>query len=460
MYELRDYQKEGSDKCLNYLASKSKKGAIASFATGAGKSLIIANVVKEFGEPVLCLQPSKELLQQNLEKAQQMSIRNIGVYSASMKQKELSSNLTYATLGSVKKQVKELKALGVRTLVIDECHFKFSESAGSEFQTFLKAFQPEKVLGFTATPFKLTNGHQLGSKIQMLNRIRGKVFHDIIHVTQNGDMVDRGWWTPLEYEVHEFDDSGLILNTTGSDYTEDSIKASLTAQGVNNNVYLRVKKLRKQGVKNCLVFVDSIETAKKLAEVVPDSACVHSKTSDKERTSIIQKFKSGELFCVFNVNLLTTGFDFPALESIIIARPTNSLVLYSQMVGRVVRKFDGKESALVIDFCGNFGRFGGVEDFEILDFPNYGWGVFCGEKLMTGVYLEHQAITRSDLGGKKSFKDAELTFGKHQGKKISQLLRMDPGYLKYLLENLDTDTPYKVELLHSIRSVINYSTIS
>jgi DNA repair protein RadD len=461
MFELRKYQRAGTDKCLEYLGSSYDKGVCASFATAAGKSLVIAQTALEWGEPAICLQPSKELLEQNLQKAKDLGIENLGVYSASLGMKELSGNLTYATLGSVKGEAKALKKMGVSTLYIDECHYKFSEKSGGEFKEFLKILQPKKIIGFTATPFKLQQS-MLGSKLTMLNKLKGKFIHDIIHVTQNHEMVSGSWWTPIEYEVHEFDESGLILNTTGSEFTEDSVKAALHAQGVNNNTYLRIKKLRRDGVKSILVFVESVEVAEKMASHVENSAALSAKTSSKERTRIVKEFKSGELNVLINVGILTTGFDYPDLECVILSKPTNSLALYGQIVGRGVRR-GNKEKFLFIDFCGNYGRFGPVEEHEILNFPGYGWGLFSGEKLLTGVALDYISVTRSDLGGGKwgGLVDCEVWFGKYAGHKVSDIFKKgDVGYLRYLFENVEPTSPDRVELKKSVSSYIKMLAVS
>lgn len=119
MYDLRPYQKAASDAGVKHLLGRSTKPGVIVVCTGGGKSLIISDIVKRLNAPTLVLQPSKEILEQNYNKAISFGMSPT-IYSASCGVKELS-NLTFATLKSVKKDVKKLKEIGIKYLLIDEC---------------------------------------------------------------------------------------------------------------------------------------------------------------------------------------------------------------------------------------------------------------------------------------------------------------------------------------------------
>ena len=115
---------------------------------------------------------------------------------------------------------------------------------------------------------------------------------------------------------------------------------------------------------------------------------VSGETPKKERERILNDFKSGEIKIVTNVGVLTTGFDFPELETIVLARPTMSLALYYQMVGRAIRPHPNKQSGWVVDLCQTYKRFGKVESLELKEERPGIWAVFSGKKQLTNKYYE------------------------------------------------------------------------
>lgn len=444
--KLREYQNKAVQDGLRYLSGSSSAPVLEVLPTAAGKSLIIGEIARLSGKKCIILQPSIELLKQNTNKAISLGCEGVAVYSAGVGMKDFGDVLTYATLGSIKKDVDTLVALGVDTLLIDEAHYKFDEKKGSEFRKFVDKLKPKKVIGFTATPYKLVNS-RAGSRLVFLNRLYPKYFKDIIHVTQIQELVDKGYWSKIKYKVHEFDDSGLLLNTTGSDFTDGSVKEALEGQGINNNIYLEVMDLLDAGVNGILVFVDSVETAEKMVEYTPNSACVSSNTPNKERALLTEAFVSGEIKVMYNYGIYSTGFDYPELKCVILGRPTNSMSLYAQKAGRGVRIHKDKEHFLLIDFCGNVQRFGKIENQVIQDLPGFGWGVFADGFLRTSVFLSLPPVSIEDLQNEKpNIGDYTLTFGKHSGKKVSELVKRDAWYLTYILENFEFHTPDRREM--------------
>ena len=102
---------------------------------------------------------------------------------------------------------------------------------------------------------------------------------------------------------------------------------------------------------------------------------------------ILRKFKAGEIPVVANVGVLTTGFDYPELDTVVMARPTMSLALYYQIVGRCIRPHPSKEAAWFIDLCGNVKRFGEVKDLRLVDGGNGKWAVWSKGRQLTNVYF-------------------------------------------------------------------------
>ena len=127
--------------------------------------------------------------------------------------------------------------------------------------------------------------------------------------------------------------------------------------------------------KNLLIFCSLIEEAVDVQKRIPGSAILTGETKKEERERILSKFKNGSIKCLINVGVLTTGFDYPALEAVLMARSTMSLSLYYQIVGRVMRIFtyaDGtKKKGWFIDMGGNINFFGKIETMRIVDNDGY-----------------------------------------------------------------------------------------
>lgn len=440
-YELRDNQKAAVKACEEFLLQDKPKPAVVVAPTGYGKSILIGAVANLCETSVIVLQPSVELLKQNLEKYE--SYGNFAsVYSASAGQKEIG-HVTFATIGSVKDLGKTFQERGVKVLLVDECHASYPPEEGSMFRKFIDDLKPTHIIGFTATPFRLKTYGDLRNNWTQLNMLtsgRPTVFKDIIHVTQIQELVRDKFWAKLNYEMWDFDTSSLRLNSTGAEYTEQSVQRAIIEQGVNENVFKRCKKLIEEG-KNALVFMDSVENAKILAEQLGEkAACVDGTMKKKDRTKIIEDFKNNKIQIVTNQIVLGIGFDKPDLQTVIMARPTNSLALLYQIFGRGVRnpEYPNLKECLIIDFCNNVKRFGKIEDLRVVNKEGYGWGVFNNTHLLTGTPMGAE-MTIEQLDEvieleKENLNDFKLTFGAHKGKRLSEV---PESYRVWLVKNLD-----------------------
>lgn len=449
--KLRDFQKESIDRSIEYLESDNTKPQMIVLPTAAGKSYCIAGIAEYHRGPVLVLQPSIDLLNQNYGKYTQDYGLDATIYSASAGIKELS-DVTFATLGSVKKEVLELKKMQNLLVLIDECHFKFSEKPRSEFRTFMDKLKPKKVIGLTATPFKTAIGRKgIPSSIKCLNNLYPSFFRGIIHITQISELVEQNYWCESKDELWNFDGEELALNTTGSDFTEESIRKFQQVNGTNNKVYLRlVSMFTRAERKNALVFLDSLEACKKMKVALEKRlgirvGVVDSNTKSSERKQLVGDFKSGEIKIMLNHGIFTTGFDYPGLEAIIMGYPTASLSLLYQMYGRGVRIMAGKKDFLFSDFCGNINRLGHPRTLRIVNHPEIGWQVFSGGDLKTSFpQFDFIRITEEDIKMKlpePGIEDFTFTFGKHKNQKFSWVVKRDPGYLAWIVEKQEMDYP-------------------
>lgn len=458
---LRDYQQEAKNAALAYINDPHKKtpGVIVA-PTASGKSWIIAGIATEYTDPILVLQPSIELLEQNYEKFTMMG-GEASIFSAGAGSKEIG-HVTYATLGSIKNHAHLFRQAGVKLVLIDECHDGYKPDKGSMFRNFMEVLKPKKVIGLTATPFRLKNNAQ-GSRLVLLNRMRPGYFKHFIHITQIQDIVNRGYWCPSVDETWEMEEDMLKFNSTGSEFTEDSIKAYVEANGINNMIYLRILDAIFEGRKHILVFVDSAQSCQTFVDHLEKvkgitSTYLTSKTKKKERKAIISGFKAGDIEVVFNFNILTTGFDFPELDCIIMGRPTNSLAIFYQIYGRGTRVHDDKEDFLFVDYGGNFKRLGHPKELILENYPEHGWAIFAGDRLVTGAVLGTEPITKYDIDNgpgpdvKEAVEETFFKYGKFQGQKAIVVARIRPSYITWFCDNVDTSEVFKSKL----RAVLKY----
>lgn len=431
--ELRENQKEpvrkGVEMLKNSLVKSNKvPNSLIVAPTAFGKSIVIAHIANQLDNKTVVLQPSKELLEQNYNKLLSLG-GEASIFSASMKQKEFGQ-VTYATIGSIVNEGAMFKSLGYKHLIVDEAHL-YPRSSGSMFGRFMSSSGITSVLGLTATPFRLqtiSDGFKNRSRLTMLTkRTNERAFYkDILHVTQIKEMVDNNYWATLLYEAYDADVSSLQLNTTGSDYTEESLNAFFELNDIEEVIYRKIEEIR-DSRKSVIVFVPSVEKAIEMSLSIDGAFYIHGGMNKKDREEVVKKFKSGEIQFIFNVNVLSVGFDDPTVDAIICARPTSSLAWFYQAMGRGTRIHPLKENCLLIDLAGNVQKFGKLEDLTIKKFDGE-WNLFGTNNFqLTGVFLD----TIDSLLVKN---DPIINFGTHfNGKKLSQVPK---SYMRWCLENM------------------------
>ena len=335
MIELRQNQVEPVRKAIEFFQQDKPKPSLIVLPTAWGKSILTAFVAKECNDKLIVLQPSKELLEQNYLKYCTLCNdfgSEAGIYSASFGRKEIMP-ITYATIGSIKNIGAKFKALGFTKMLIDEAHL-YPREADSMLGRFLSDSGITHVLGITATPVKLqTNFSREGdtfSKLVMLTSRskKGNFFKDIIHVGQVSEMVQLGYWSRLQYQTAEFDDSLLVFNSSKSEYTEDSVQRAYDANGGNNGIIQALDRHPER--KHILAFAPSVEDAKSLSRQYPNSAVIYGDMDKRERADIISRFRQGQIRVIFNVRVLSNGFDYTGLCLPCLCRGLCNQCLYSQ----------------------------------------------------------------------------------------------------------------------------------
>lgn len=175
-------------------------------------------------------------------------------------------------------------------------------------------------------------------------------------------------------------------NSTGADFDDASLAAYLDEIKFQESLVKVVRRLSEIR-KSIVVFTRFVKEAEHLASQVESCEIVTAETPAKERDRLINDWKDGKIKTLANVGILTTGVDYPELETVVLARPTKSLALYYQMLGRTIRTHPNKKDAWCVDMTDNLSFFGKVEDFHIG--PNHKglWELKSGNKTLTNVYL-------------------------------------------------------------------------
>lgn len=343
----------------------------------SGKSVMIALYLeKQLRDWPQCrfmmVTHQQELIEQNYEKL--VSIWpdvNAGIYSAGIGRKDTGNAILFAGIQSCYDKADELGEFDV--IMVDEAHM-IPKKGNGMYRRFIEDMKQKnpllKIVGFTATPYRLDGG--------LLYEGKDKLFDGICYDIPVKLMLERGYITPLVTPDRAL--SGMVdastVNIRNGDYVQYQLE-----EAVNEPELIRqaVKEIVTFGEQrnSWLLFAAGIGHAEAIAEEVRQygitCAVVTGKTGKQERREILKQFKAGVIQCLVNVNVLTTGFDAPNIDLIAMLRPTQSTALYIQMLGRGVRLADGKHDCLVLDFAGN------ILEHGPFDSPDIGKGKIKGD---------------------------------------------------------------------------------
>lgn len=359
-FVLRDYQNQAVEASLAHFRS-SDDPAVIVLPTGAGKSLVIAELSRLAKGRVICLAHVKELVEQNHAKFLATG-SSAGIFSAGLSQKTSSAKTTFASIQSISASLSVFDE-PVSLIIIDECHRVSMEESGQYSKTIehFKTLNPKvKILGLTATPYRLGSGwiyhrHYHGYTRQCTDSI----FKKCIFELPLQHMVKKGYLTPpIHYDaaIAHYDFSLLTESLDGEQNTDDIALNELIHKHprVTKAVAEQILQLSqdRQGV---MIFAATIDHAKEIASYLPEeqTALITGKTKIKQRDALIANFKAREIKFLVNVSVLTTGFDAPHVDVIAILRPTQSISLFQQIVGRGLRLSPGKKDCLILDYTNN-----------------------------------------------------------------------------------------------------------
>ena len=385
--QLRPYQQAAVDAVYEHLRSKETNPCVV-LPTGTGKSLVLAQIAKDSVEKwngrVLLLAHVKELLEQNADKIRKLCPElKIGIYSAGLRSRDTTEQVIVAGIQSVYNKACELDAFDL--VIVDEAHLISSEGDGM-YRTFLadmKVINPHvRVIGLTATPFRLKGG--LICKPE-------NILNEICYEAGLKEMIQQGYLSPLISRAGRAEANLANLHIRGGEFISDEVAAAMDNDALVTSACREIVELTRDR-KSVLIFTASVDHCKHVAEKIQafsgkECAIVTGDTSPAERAEIIARFKGefipADLFgtpkpplkFLANVNVLTTGFDAPNTDCVVMLRPTNSPGLLIQCAGRGTRLSPetGKSSCLFLDYGGNILRHGPLDMIKVKE-PGSGKG--------------------------------------------------------------------------------------
>lgn len=321
--KLRDYQEEVIDKI-----DKLQPGSyLIQMATGLGKTATFANI-KRKGR-VLVLAHREELVTQPIKYYD----CPIGVEMANRKSN--NEPVVIASVQSLLHRLDKFKSDEFDMIITDEAH----HAAAKSYKTIYKYFKPRLHLGFTATPNR-------GDNVRL-----DDVYEDIIFERDIKWAIKNGYLCDIEcLRVNIGYDISKVAKRMG-DFAVGELEEALNTEVLNKAIG---EVYNKHAKGQTLIFATSVQHAQDIAKEIPGAVAVTADT--KNRSELIEKFTNREIPCLVNCMIFTEGTDMPLVETVIIARPTSNSALYTQMVGRGLRLYPGKEKLRLIDLVGTTGR--------------------------------------------------------------------------------------------------------
>lgn len=363
--KLRPYQQAAIDAVYAHLATSEANPCVV-IPTGGGKTPVIATIcrdtVTQWGGRVLILAHVKELLEQSVDKLRTICPGiPVGIYSAGLKRRDTDEPVLVAGIQSVYRRPYDLGRFDL--ILVDEAHLIPPDGEGM-YLTFLQAMRvvnPQvRVIGLTATPFRLKDGPICAP---------GNILEQVCFEVGVKELIRDGYLSPLISKAGTVKVDTSRLHIRGGEFIADEVEALMDDEALVQAATSEIAELTRHRAAT-LIFCAGVQHARHVAAVLCERhgiaiEVVTGETPTAERDRIIAAFKTGELRYLANVNVLTTGFDAPQVDCVVLMRPTLSAGLYYQMVGRGFRLAPGKDDCLVLDYGGNVLRHGPVDQLAL-----------------------------------------------------------------------------------------------
>lgn len=339
--------------------------------TGGGKSLIGAQICLDevaFGR-VLMLTHIKELVEQNESELRGLAPElDIGVYCSGLKRWEWNADIVIASVQSIYKKLDELDSITL--IVIDECH-RITPVGGKMYRAVLEHFPGIPVIGMTATPFRTGTGYLapvpndqgvIGPKTDNM------IFDQIAYSIEYETLVAEGHLVPFAKLGSELAYSDEGLHMKAGEFIQAELDTLVDDNAKTKAIIAQIVQRAEERWALLIIAINvrhAYVMQRFFAEHGWAASVVHGNLSAAERDEATVAFLSGLYRVEISVGIRTTGFNYPALDCVVLCRPIGSPVLYIQCGGRGTRTAPGKVDCLLLDYGGNIARFGGFGKIEV-----------------------------------------------------------------------------------------------
>lgn len=370
MKTLRPYQQEVLDS-LKVKLKETDYPLLVNASVGAGKSLIIAEllrIIERAGWRALCLTMNSTLIRQNADTYISQG-GHAGIFCASLGLKNTEEPIIFASPLSVRGNIKKsgiLSKIPFNLIVVDECH---NINVNDRSTTYMRIFNHYSYLsqllghklrfvGLTGTPYRGKGYTIVGEEM---------FFKEEVCAITAEWLIDHAYLTQPIWGYHDknlqYDFQKLKVNSLGKFNANELDEVIHKTPRLTGMIMQEVKEIVKDRV-GAFIFASSVKHCQECAEWLPpdETAVITGDTPDKLREHYIAQARAGLIKYLVNVNVLCTGVDVPAFDTVVFVRPTESLVLYMQCLGRGLRLSDGKTDCLILDYAGNLDRHGDIDN--------------------------------------------------------------------------------------------------
>lgn len=347
MLELREYQSAAIQNLRSCLRRNIQR-LILQAPTGSGKTLIAAAIIRSGvakGSRVLFLAPRRELIYQCSNKLRLAQVMHGKLMAGEIMSDARVQVASIPTLYHRALRTRNIPLPPADLVIVDEAHLSTAKMARS----VIEAYPGVPVIGLTATPAR-KSGKSLGY-----------LYEQIVTTPNVRELTDMGYLVPARYFAPTKPDLSGIQIVTGDYHQAELGKRMQPLVGDVVSNWLRLGQNRRTVVFAVNVS-HSLHLRDRFREVGVKADHIDGTTPNEERAEILRRIESGETQVIVNCDVLTYGWDSPSVSCAVLAKPTKSLVRYFQMVGRVLRPYEGKEDCLILDHAGSIDEIGFVDE--------------------------------------------------------------------------------------------------
>jgi len=411
--------------------------AMVVMATGLGKTYLAAFFARNFNR-VLFIAHREELLHQaHRSFAEVIPERTCGIYDGQTKEGQADSVFASIYTLSMKRHLEMFRPDAFDLIVVDEFH----HAAAHSYKRVLEYFHPSFLLGITATPYR-TDGKDVYAICD------GNVAFQLDFI----EAVQRGWLAPFQYYGVYDDTDYSQITWLGARYDEEELLHAQLKEEMAENIFAAWNKHRQT---RTLAFCSSIRQAEFLKTFFHNhgvrALSLHSKTREMSRSDAIRRLEDGEFEIIFTVDLFNEGTDIPSVDTLLFVRPTESLTIFTQQVGRGLRLHPLKDYCAIIDLIGNYRnadvKFSLFDTRSDTERKNHDWKpvvpLNCAIHLETGVINLLQ-----QMANKRQPRRDKLLMAYHD---VKRDLGRIPSYLELHLQGRENSREYRQEFKSYIR---------